>query len=199
MASVAGRDGSRGGGGGSGGGSAANLGVCLPTLHNPEKRLPRTAAGPDGGLFSDGAEVGWSAPAALQRLRPLEAFPPARTEGGEGWSKGGEAPRVPPGPLDVSFDPRTNWLVLPHLPLDGGVHARFKPSPDGRLHEHAWSLFFYNLRENLRVRIAAWQKKQPLLARVLSRASSRGSLFDESLSPGGTSSGSLPRRDSRES
>lgn len=171
---MAGRDGSRGGGGG-GGGSAANLGVCLPTLHNPEKRLPRTAAGPDGGLFSDGAEVGWSAPAALQRLRPLEAFPPTRTEGGGG----GEAP------LDVSFDPRTNWLVLPHLPLDGGVHSRFKPSPDGRLHEHAWSLFFYNLRENVRVRIAAWQKKQSLIVRVLSRASSRGSLFDESLSPGG--------------
>ena len=136
---MAGRDGSRGGGGG--GGSAANLGICLPTLHNPEKKLPRTAAGPDGGLFSDGGEVGWSAPAALQRLRPLEAFPPTRTAGGGG----GEAPRVPSGPLDVAFDPRTNWLVLPHLPLDGGVHSRFKPSPDGRLHDHAWSLFFYNL------------------------------------------------------
>ena len=122
------------------------------------------AAGPDGSLFSDGAAVGWSAPAALQRLRPHNAFPPTDSEGGGGE----EAPQqVPPGLLDVSFDPRTNWLVLPNLPLDGGVHGRFKPGPDGRLHEHAWALFFYNIRDNVRVRIAAWQRQQSIIGRVL--------------------------------
>lgn len=120
--------------------SSLNLGVAMPVLHDPNKVLvPKLQV----AEFQSDTPSGF-VPAYLTTLTPETAFPAAAD---------------PNKALDVHFDEATNWLVVPNVAQDGGVANRFKPSIDGRFHVHDWALFFGNVRQNIRDRLAAHKAK----------------------------------------
>ena len=124
--------------------SALNRGVNLAVLYDPARVLvPKQ----DLTAWQAHAPTGLC-PTHLALLAPEVAFPSAAE---------------PASVLDVAFEATTGYLLLPGVPQDGGAGGRFKPMYDGRFHIQDWALFFGNLRQNVRERLAAHKKRHSSL------------------------------------
>jgi len=155
--------------------SGLNRGVCLAVVHDPDHVLVPAL---NMKAFSADAPAGY-APAKLLRLQPARAFPSSTTsaapshcldvhiDASTGWLvaphvplDGGAHGRLKPYP-DGRFRTRArppSLSVSEHLHSGSSeralsYHGRY---PDGRFHLHDFALFFYDIRHNVRQRLAAY-------------------------------------------
>ena len=88
-------------------------------------------------------------PVTLHRLRAQDAL-------SELDAPTVESSALTPHTLPIQFSPK-HALWIPEMPTHGGLYGQYQPSSSGQFHSLDYPLFYFNIRDNVKERVQAFQ------------------------------------------